>query len=222
MVAGFSTSNLLRKEHCGEVTALVRVYSLNEMSVTYDTYEEANKLIQVHFNDILNRTDLLLWLGDKCRSRTLTLEWILQQAEKVCPRPHQIRSLIEPSGVVCQQDGKVTLLTNKFLESFVRVNKSNECAASMTTIQSQCEFDGLLKRVIPLNFNQTLDSQIDYQTRMNVAAIRCALPQLERLSPGCGSVRDLQRYHLVLKLTQKQPLQLRGEVDFEKFSDVFT
>ncbi|XP_021364445.1 uncharacterized protein LOC110457474 [Mizuhopecten yessoensis] len=151
------------------------------------------------------------------RSQSLTFAWLLRQAENVCPLPHQIRSLVEPSGVVCYQNGGVTDLTKKALKSFVRVNKSAECEASLTRIQSKCEIDALINVVVPLVPKETMATRIETQTRRNLAAIRCTLSKLGSLAPACGSVKDLRIYQLVSELIQKQPFKLRGDVDFRNF-----
>ncbi|XP_033755285.1 uncharacterized protein LOC117338170 [Pecten maximus] len=215
------SSNHLTKRYCDNLSSLALVYALNEKSVEYNSFEEVNNLLRINFNNNLGREDFLVWLGDKCRSRSLTLEWFLHQAEIVCPNAHKIRSLIEPSGVVCHQDGGVTELTKKALQSFVRVNKSYNCEIALTSIQSQCEIVALFNVAVPMAYNkQSLETQINVQTRRTLAAIRCTLSKLGRLTPRCGRVRDLQRYQLVTELIQKQPFKLRGEVDFENFADV--
>ncbi|XP_069114458.1 uncharacterized protein [Argopecten irradians] len=211
--------NSLIRQHCDDVSSLALVYDLNEISVQYSSFEKVNQLLRINSNDNLSRDDFLIWLDDKCRSRSLTLEWLLKQTDRVCPNTHKIRSLIEPSGVICHQNGNVTQLTKKALMSFVNINKSYECETALTSIQSQCEIDALFNIGVPMVTEQTLGKQIDAKTRRTMAAIRCTLPRLRYISPGCGSLGDIQIYRLITELLQKQPFKLRGEVDFETITE---
>ncbi|XP_060083845.1 uncharacterized protein LOC132563102 [Ylistrum balloti] len=217
---GVVTSIPLSERYCDDTTSLALVYGLNEKSVENRPFSEFMRLLEIDLNDILSKEDLLILLGDRCRSKSLTLDWLLTQAETACPHPHKIRSIIEPSGVICHQNGDLTELTKNALGSFVRVNKSIECSSAYNNIMTDCETDALFDVAVPLYPERTLETDMETKNIQSKAAIRCMLPRVQSLAPGCGTVADLKTYSLVSELLQKQPFKLRGEVEFEDFADL--
>ncbi|OWF45082.1 uncharacterized protein LOC110457483 [Mizuhopecten yessoensis] len=208
------------ERYCNSASSLALVYQLNKIDVQHSSFSDWMKLWDIDLNDILVKDDLLFLLGDMCGSRKLTFEWLFQQIERYCPQPNGIRSLLEPTGVVCNQDGTVSDLTKTALGTFGKVNKSIDCTLRYTNLLSNCETDARFSSDFPVFPEQTLETDIIENTMISTAAIRCALTGVRRLAPDCGSVQNLLTYSLVSELITRQPFKLRGNVNFQTFADV--
>ncbi|XP_069113220.1 uncharacterized protein [Argopecten irradians] len=209
----------LPSHYCTDTTSLNLVYRLNEQE-PYESISDFLTRLNIETSDSINKDGLLFQLNYMCRQKNLTLAWLRQQAESNCPNLDEVRNLLQHNGAVCDENGNVSTATRNALSSFVRINTSVECTFAYSDIYTECDINTMFSDNGPTYPEMTLARDSAESSRRKTAAIRCAIPQVVRLAPGCGSLADLKIYSLISELIQLQPIKLNGELGFDDFSNV--